>query len=85
MNIGELNERVREADDSLRPSERRVADLLLSDWEFLKTASAFDFAVRANVSEPTIARFCKAIGMTGTRQLRRALVDSDIVDADQLA
>jgi len=62
--------------DKLRASERKVADVILAD-----PASAIDFnmaglAEAAGVSEPTVMRFCSAIGFDGFRAFKIALAQA---------
>nr|WP_272950886.1 hypothetical protein [Agrobacterium vitis] len=59
----------------LRPSEQRVADLLLQDPEAFRTMSSMEIAVEAGVGEATISRVCKAVGLRGFRELRDQLGD----------
>eukprot|EP01034_Spumella_vulgaris_P018744 gene18744-23964_t len=46
----------------LRPSEQRVSRFVLGRPTVVVEMSIADLAERADVSEPTIMRFCKAIG-----------------------
>ncbi|MDS7598025.1 MurR/RpiR family transcriptional regulator [Agrobacterium tumefaciens] len=43
-------------------SERRIADILISDFEFAVNASIIELAARAEVSPPTVTRFCRRLG-----------------------
>lgn len=63
----------------LRPAERRVADVVLADVAFCVDASNADIARRANVSEPTVTRFCRAIGCDGVRDFKVKLAQSVVV------
>ena len=54
----------------LRPAERRVADVVLADVTFSVDASNAEIARRADVSEPTVTRFCRAIGCDGRTRLQ---------------
>ncbi|GAK69497.1 MurR/RpiR family transcriptional regulator [Agrobacterium rubi] len=44
-------------------SERRIADILLADFEFAVNASIIELAGRAQVSPPTVTRFCRRLGL----------------------
>ncbi len=68
--------RVHEQRDSFRPAEKRVADVVLEDVEFAVRASNADLAQRANVSEPTVTRFCRTIGCDGVRDFKLKLAQS---------
>ena len=65
----------------LRPSERWVADVVLEDVKFAVDASNAALANRANVSEPTVTRFCRAIGCEGVRDFKLKLAQSLVVGA----
>ncbi|MBO9100938.1 MULTISPECIES: MurR/RpiR family transcriptional regulator [unclassified Rhizobium] len=43
-------------------SENRIADIVLDDFEFAVNASIIALAERADVSPPTVTRFCRHIG-----------------------
>jgi RpiR family transcriptional regulator, carbohydrate utilization regulator len=63
----------------LRPAERRVADVVLADVTFAVDASNGDIAKRSNTSEPTVTRFCRAIGCAGVRDFKLKLAQSTVV------
>lgn len=65
MRYVNLLDRIRETDPQLRPSERKVAALVLSDPSKVMSSSISTVAVEADVSEPTVLRFCRAIGCSG--------------------
>ncbi len=46
----------------LSPSEGRIADIILNDFEFAVGASIIELAERAAVSPPTVTRFCRRLG-----------------------
>ena len=46
----------------LSPSESRIADILLNDFEFAVNASIIELAEKADVSPPTVTRFCRRVG-----------------------
>lgn len=60
----------------LRPAERRVADVVLADVGFAVDASNAEIARRADVSEPSVTRFCRAIGCDGVRDFKLKLAQS---------
>jgi len=55
------------------PAEARVADLILTSpaWVFQNNLS--NVAQRAGVSEPTVIRFCRSLGLDGFQTLRLRL------------
>ncbi|TIW12636.1 MAG: MurR/RpiR family transcriptional regulator, partial [Mesorhizobium sp.] len=61
---------VKDSYGELRPAERRVADVVLDDVRFAVDASNAVLAQRAQVSEPTVTRFCRAIGCEGVRDFK---------------
>jgi RpiR family transcriptional regulator, carbohydrate utilization regulator len=67
---------IRGALASLRPAERKVADMVLSDVDFAMRASITELAQRADVSEPSVTRFCRAIGAHGLRDFKMQLAQS---------
>ena len=46
----------------LSPSESRIAEILLNDFEFAVNASIIELAAKADVSPPTVTRFCRRLG-----------------------
>jgi RpiR family carbohydrate utilization transcriptional regulator len=72
-NILEVIRTLRQA---LRKSERKVADLVLAQPRRLLTATLAETAVMAGVSQPTVIRFCVAIGCTGFQDLKLRLAHS---------
>jgi DNA-binding MurR/RpiR family transcriptional regulator len=67
---------IRSALESLRPAERKVADMVLSDVDFAMRASITELAQRADVSEPSVTRFCRAVGAHGLRDFKMQLAQS---------
>ncbi|MBP2293784.1 MurR/RpiR family transcriptional regulator [Azospirillum rugosum] len=56
--------------DQLRPSERKLADCVLAQPGEVISLSMAEMAQRSGVSEPTIARFCTALGCSGFREFK---------------
>ncbi|MEU8589269.1 MurR/RpiR family transcriptional regulator [Streptomyces sp. NPDC048664] len=65
--------RIRAAQPSLAPSERRVAEAVLGDPAQAAELSISALAGRADTSVATVMRFCRAIGISNYPQLRIAL------------
>jgi RpiR family transcriptional regulator, carbohydrate utilization regulator len=57
----------------LRPSEARVADFVLGRPHVAAELSIRDLADSVGVSEPTVIRFCRAVGCVGFQELKRHL------------
>lgn len=70
---------VKDSYAELRPAERRVADVVLDDVRFAVDASNAALAEKAGVSEPTVTRFCRAIGCDGVRDFKLKLAQSLVV------
>ncbi len=60
----------------LRPSERKLADYVIDASREVLDLSMTEFAQRALVSQPTIARFCHALGCSGFREFKIRLAQS---------
>lgn len=58
----------------LRPSERKVAEVLLAEPEWFSRATLSEVAARADVSEPTVLRFARSLGSPGFQDFRYALI-----------
>jgi DNA-binding MurR/RpiR family transcriptional regulator len=80
--VPDIIARIKDGYPDLRPAEQSVADAILSDVQAAVGASNADIAIRAGVSQPTVTRFCRAIGCEGVRdfklQLARSLVVGDL-------
>ena len=44
------------------PSEQRIAEILLNEFDFAVGASIIELAEKADVSPPTVPRFCRRLG-----------------------
>jgi len=76
---------IKDSYDELRPSERRVADVVLADVTFAVDASNAKIARRAKVSAPSVTRFCRAIGCEGVRDFKVKMAQSVAVGRLYLA
>src|SRR3954468_15781358 len=70
---------IKQTASALRPSERRVAEVVLADVNFALHSSNGELARRAGVSEPTVTRFSRAVGCGGVRELKVKLAQSLVV------
>jgi len=57
--------KIRQRRESLRKSERKVADFILENTAEVMNMRIVDLASRADVSEPTVLRFCRALDFEG--------------------
>lgn len=71
-----LMERLAGANGVLRPSEQKVADTVLADPTAVVRSSMANLAARAKVSEPTVMRFCTALGFDGFQSFKLALAET---------
>lgn len=51
-------------------SDRALARLVLGDLDFASKASISEIAARIGVSEPTVTRFCRGLGLDGIRDFK---------------
>lgn len=61
---------------SLRRSEKKVADFILKSPSTSLEYSIAELAKKADVSEPTVVRFCRAIGCNGYQEFKLKLAQS---------
>lgn len=72
----DLVARLREIAIAGSRSDQRLAAEVLADPEFATRAPIADLALRAAVSEPTVTRFCRALGCTGLRDFKVRLAQA---------
>lgn len=58
---------------SLAPAARRVAEVIVADPGVVLGLTISELATMCDTSEPSVVRFCRAIGFSGYVQLRLAL------------
>ncbi|MFP6556931.1 MurR/RpiR family transcriptional regulator [Paraburkholderia sp. B3] len=66
--------------EQLRPSERKLADYVVEAPREVLDLSMTEVALRAGVSQPTIARFCHALGFSGFREFKIRLAQAVAAD-----
>lgn len=71
-----LLEKISERRDNMRASERCVGDWVLANPVDTSMMNLAGLADAAGVSEPTVVRFCTAIGLSGFRAFKIELVRS---------
>ncbi len=69
-------ERIKAALPSLTLAESRVAKLVLSNARIFSTLPISELAERANVSKPTVVRFCRTVGYNGLSDFKLKLAGS---------
>ena len=66
-------------DDRLSALEKRLARIVLDDADFALNASIVELADRAEVSPPTVTRFCRRLGFQGYSDFKLQLARSAYV------
>ncbi|MEY4439711.1 MAG: hypothetical protein RIQ36_1175 [Pseudomonadota bacterium] len=69
-------DRIQSTLQSLAPAEQRVGKLLLSDPRSFASSPVADLAERAQVSKPTVVRFCRSMGYKGLSDFKLKLAGS---------
>lgn len=70
---GMLLQRIREGMQKLTPAERRVANLVLEQPRSVLNDPIAEIAAKAEVSQPTVIRFCRSLGMQGLADFKLRL------------
>ena len=73
MNSPNLIRRITENQASLRKSEAKVANYVLANANEVIKMRIVDLASKSEVSEPTVIRFCKALGFDGFQSFKLQL------------
>ena len=73
MNSPNLIRRITESQSSLRKSEAKVATYVLANLDQVIKMRIVDLASKSAVSEPTVIRFCRAIGFDGFQSFKLQL------------
>ncbi|MCA5894798.1 MurR/RpiR family transcriptional regulator [Isoptericola sp. NEAU-Y5] len=67
---GDVLVRLRQALPTLRPAEARIAQVVLDDATGVVGATITELAARAETSQATVVRFCRAVGYAGYPEFR---------------
>jgi RpiR family carbohydrate utilization transcriptional regulator len=67
---------VRQLRADLRKSDRKVADIVIEQPQTVMKATVAETAELAGVSQPTVIRFCSAVGCSGFQDLKLRLAQS---------
>lgn len=70
---GSVADQAHHAMETLRPSERRVARVLLADYPNAALGTVAELAEQAGVSGPTVLRFAQRLGFEGFNALQNRL------------
>ncbi len=68
-----LRQRLSEASASTSKADRALASYMLAELATLPFETAASLAEKVSVSEPTVGRFCRAIGYTSFKDLKAHL------------
>ncbi|ACI18455.1 MurR/RpiR family transcriptional regulator [Dictyoglomus thermophilum] len=71
-------EKIKEQKDNFRDSEEKVANYILAHWQDVLHLPITELAERIGVSEATIVRMCKKLGLRGFQELKIALATEKI-------
>lgn len=73
MNTSNLLKSIELERNNLRKSEQKVADFVLDNASDVIHMRIIDLAAKANVSEPTVVRFCRALQYDGFQDFKMTL------------
>lgn len=73
--------RLQRQSDRLSRSERKIATVLIEEMPFSVKASIVELAERANVSPPTVTRFCQRLGCKNYSEFKVLLARTPFVGA----
>ena len=73
MKPAQLTQTISDTLTKLRKSERKVAEFVLKEPLRVIRMRIVDLAQQAGVSEPTVVRFCRAVGCRGFQDFKLAL------------
>ena len=69
-------DRIQASLHTLSPSEQRVGELLLQDARHFANTAVAELAAQAQVSKPTVVRFCRTLGYAGLSDFKLKLAGS---------
>lgn len=72
-----MRARIASSWNELSPAERRVAEAVLADPDAAMRGTVATLARAAGASDPTVIRFCRALGLEGFHGLRIALAQEE--------
>ena len=80
----DLVSRLERLEERLTPSEQRIASVVRSNFEAATRMTIAELATQANVSQPTVTRFCAALGCTSYADFKLNLATTLTVAAAYL-
>ena len=82
--VVDIISRLRAMAGQFRPAEAEVAKIVLEDPFFAGRASIAELAERAGVSQPSVTRFCRALGCDSVRDFKFKLAQNLAVGTNYL-
>lgn len=76
--------RIQNEQEQFSQSEKRIAEILLNDFDFAVNASIVELAERAEVSPPTVTRFCRRLNCQNYADFKIQLAKTMFVGARYL-
>ncbi|GAU09484.1 MurR/RpiR family transcriptional regulator [Desulfoplanes formicivorans] len=80
----DIFEKIRSEMPTMRKSEQKIADLVLTSPDVVMNGSISEAASLAGVSDPTVVRFCKQLGLKGFMELKLRLASAHPVETKVL-
>ena len=80
----DLVSRIERVEPELSPAERRVAEVVRQDFRAATRLTIGELASRANVSQPTVTRFCRSVGARSYSEFKIQLATTMTVAAAYL-
>ncbi|WDE99247.1 MurR/RpiR family transcriptional regulator [Lentisphaera profundi] len=68
--------KIKSLEEELKTSEKKVAQVIMSDLEWAGNASIHEIASAAGVSEASVTRFSRSVGCKNVPDLKKSLVSS---------
>lgn len=68
--------RLRNPNVPYSPAEQRIAEIILKNPDLAVKSSILELAQRANVSEPSVTRFCRRMGCDGVKDFKLKLAQN---------
>lgn len=79
-----LLDQIKEMSAGFSPTAQQVAEVILEDPHEVINMSIAALSARAGVSEPTVVRFCRSLGMDGFREFKLRLAQELAVGASYM-
>lgn len=68
--------RLQRVEKTLSPAEQRVAEIVTADYEAATRMTIAELAARADVSQPTVTRFCRSVGCASFSEFKISLAST---------